>query len=233
MAEKTVANDAARTIPQVESAPGHPERVGGTKHTGDDLLGRPGAAQGDEQEQDDHRPASREAWYRMQRTEARAQVAELTEHIARMQEAEVNRLAAEFLHDPGDLILFGRLPDVLDDDGMVDPKKVRAAAQELVAARPGLARGAQVPVSTFGQGRRTPVDSGNGVDRGKCCVGGDRPHATGRWPTKLLCHRPAVAAGGLSLVSGLAHSPPRRAKPRVRRSDNVGGSAVPTGPAPH
>jgi hypothetical protein len=79
-----------------------------------------------------------------------------------MQEAEVTQLAAQYLAQPGDLVLFGRLPDVIGDDGLVDPAKVKAAAGELVAARPGLAKGARVPTPSFGQGRRSPGDVGGG-----------------------------------------------------------------------
>jgi hypothetical protein len=91
----------------------------------------------------------------------------------RMQEVEVSRLAAEYLHDPGDLVLFGRLPDVLDDDGRVDPERVKVAAEELITARPGLARGARVPSLHFGQGRRMQVDQASGVTWGAVLRGHD------------------------------------------------------------
>jgi len=58
------------------------------------------------------------------------------------------------------------MPDLVGEDGVADPAKVKAAAQELIASRPGLAKGARVPFPNFGQGRRTPVDSGDGTDWG-------------------------------------------------------------------
>ncbi len=97
----------------------------------------------------------------------------LTDKIARMREAEVTRLAAEYLHGPGDLLLFRRLPDVLDEDGLVDLAKVRTVAAELIATRPGLAKGAAVPSRGFGQGRRMPVDQGSGVTWGAVLRGRD------------------------------------------------------------
>jgi hypothetical protein len=160
-----VADDAARNLPHPPGGPGHPEPVGGTSDTSEDPPGRPEGVQGDEA-QGEGRPANREARYRREAREAQARVAELTDKITRMQEAEATRLAAEILHDPGDLILFGMLDDVLDADGMVDPAKVRAAAEELVASRPGLAKGAAVPARSFGQGRRPAVDQGSSVTWG-------------------------------------------------------------------
>ncbi|SDM66253.1 hypothetical protein SAMN05660642_03054 [Geodermatophilus siccatus] len=97
----------------------------------------------------------------------------MTERVAHLQEAEVTRLAAEYLHDPGDLVLFGRLSDVLNDDGMVDPTKVKTVAAELIAARPGLAKGAAVPSRSFGQGRQMSVDQGSGITWGAVLRGHD------------------------------------------------------------
>jgi hypothetical protein len=99
-------------------------------------------------------------------------VAELTERIARMREAEVTRLATEYLQDPDDLGLFGMLPAALDD-GMVDPQKGKGAAEELIAVRPGLARGARVPSQGFAQGRRAHVDQGSGATWGAVLRGHD------------------------------------------------------------
>jgi hypothetical protein len=67
--------------------------------------------------------ADREARHRTERNEARAQLTELNERIARIQGSAATRLAADVLHNPSDLVLFGALADVVDDDGMVDPEK--------------------------------------------------------------------------------------------------------------
>lgn len=136
-----------------------PQETAGAADQALDQGQHPEAAQEPDSGQDKP-PANREARYRTERNEARAQLAELTERIGRMQEAEVTRLAADYLAQPGDLVLFGRLPDVIGDDGVVDPAKVKVAAGELIADRPGLAKGARVPVQSFGQGRRASGDSG-------------------------------------------------------------------------
>lgn len=67
----------------------------------------------------------------------------LAEQVQRMQTADVARVAADTLAEGGDLLALGgtTLPDLLDDDGNVDPDAVRSAAAELVRARPGLRRG--------------------------------------------------------------------------------------------
>jgi hypothetical protein len=148
-----------RNVPRL----GEPQEPPQDAHQAPD-QGQPTEAAEESQEGQEERPASREARYRTERNEARQQVTELTERIARMQDAEATRLAAEYLHQPADLVLFGHMPDVIGEDGLVDPAKVRTTAKELITDRPGLAKGARVPVQSFGQGRRT--SAGTGVDWG-------------------------------------------------------------------
>lgn len=82
----------------------------------------------------------REARYRVERNEAREQLAAANERIARMQRTEIERLAATSLAHPDDLFtLSGNdLADYLNDDGDVDPEKVDADIAAIVAERPGL-----------------------------------------------------------------------------------------------
>ncbi|GGO42304.1 hypothetical protein GCM10012287_02860 [Streptomyces daqingensis] len=65
----------------------------------------------------------------------------LLERVTAFQSAEVERLAAEKLEVAGDLFAVGgiELAGLLAEDGSVDPDKVSAAADALVAERPGLA----------------------------------------------------------------------------------------------
>ncbi|MCP2626506.1 hypothetical protein NLB33_27050 [Mycolicibacterium smegmatis] len=85
-------------------------------------------------------PLSREARYRIERNHAREQLAAATERIARMQRAEIERLAAASLSHPDDLFtLSGNdVADYLTEDGDIDPEKVDADIATIVAERPGL-----------------------------------------------------------------------------------------------
>ena len=67
----------------------------------------------------------------------------------------------------GDLVLFySYLTELLDENGIPDPQKVGERAQQLVDWKPGLAKGARVPIGSFGQGRRAAVDQVDGVTWG-------------------------------------------------------------------
>ena len=154
--ENTIENTDADAQVRNDSQPQEPAE---TADQAPDQGQPPEAAQEADSGQE-KAPANREARYRTERNEARAQVAELTERIDRMREAEAMRLAADVLANPADLVLFGYLPDVIGDDGLIDPAKVKSAAGELIAGRPGLAKGARVPVQSFGQGRRVSAAPG-------------------------------------------------------------------------
>lgn len=87
----------------------------------------------------------REARYRVERNEARDQLAAAHERIARLQRAEIERLAAASLAHPDDLFtLSGNdLTDYLNEDGDVDPERVAADIEAIVTERPGLLKPTQ------------------------------------------------------------------------------------------
>lgn len=84
--------------------------------------------------------ANREARYRVERNEARAERDALAQRVERMQQAEVERLAADALSHPTDLFSLSgnELADYLTDDGDVDADKVAADVAQILAERPGL-----------------------------------------------------------------------------------------------
>ena len=97
------------------------------------------------------------ARYRRRLREAETQRDALAGTLARLQSADVERLAGEHLAVPGDLFTFGTaLADVLGEDGSVDAEKVTAATTALLAQRPGLAKPPP----------RHPVDTGGGYRGG-------------------------------------------------------------------
>jgi hypothetical protein len=83
---------------------------------------------------------NREARYRVERNEARDALATATARIEAMQTREVEQLASASLSNPADLLALGgvTLADLLDDNGDVDPAKVQAVANDVLASRPGL-----------------------------------------------------------------------------------------------
>lgn len=85
---------------------------------------------------------NREARYRVQRNEARDQLAAANERIARLQRAEVERLAGASLSHAEDLFsLSGNdVADYLTEAGDVDPAKVAADIEAILSERPGLRR---------------------------------------------------------------------------------------------
>lgn len=85
---------------------------------------------------------NREARYRVERNEARAERDALAQRVERMQRAEVERLASDGLSHPADLFSLSgnELADYLTDDGDVDAEKVAADVAAILAERPGLQR---------------------------------------------------------------------------------------------
>jgi hypothetical protein len=83
--------------------------------------------------------ANREARYRVERNEARAERDALAERLAEYQTREVHRLAGE-LAQPSDLFEVGgaKLSDLLTEAGSVDSDAVAEAVSALITARPGL-----------------------------------------------------------------------------------------------
>jgi hypothetical protein len=91
-------------------------------------------------EDDTAQKGNREARYRVERNEARAERDALAQRVERMQRAEVERLAADGLSHPADLFSLSgnELADYLTEDGDVDVEKVAADVAAVLAERPGL-----------------------------------------------------------------------------------------------
>lgn len=89
----------------------------------------------------DSAPQNREARYRVERNEAREQLAAAELRLVQLQTAELHRLAGEILSAPEDITLAGKpLADFLTVEGRVDRAAVEAAAREVAQTRPGLAK---------------------------------------------------------------------------------------------
>ena len=109
------------------------------------------APEGDE----DYKPP-REKRYREERNEARQALAAAEARIAAMQLAEVLRLAGDSLAHPADLFSLSgnELADYLSDEGNVDPERVAADVDAILAERPGLRPNARAIDPTQGMGSR-------------------------------------------------------------------------------
>jgi FtsZ-interacting cell division protein YlmF len=159
------------------SSPDRPGPARATEDYDDDPPGPQAAAEGadeaESEDRDDERPGRREARYRRERNEARAQVEALEQRVENLVAREVARIASDTLEDGFDLIVFmpGDYSDMVDQYGAVDAERVTEYAQQLVQWKPGLAKGARVPTPGFGQGRRTPADQGSGVTWGSVLRG--------------------------------------------------------------
>ena len=81
----------------------------------------------------------------------------MTERIARMQRAEVERLASAHLSHPEDLLtLSGNdVTDYLTESGDIDPEKVAADVEAILAERPGLKPLSRAVDRTQGLGNAT------------------------------------------------------------------------------
>jgi hypothetical protein len=76
-------------------------------------------------------PSRREARYRRQLREAEAERDQLAAQLDALRRAEVERIAADHLTKPQALWTAGaELNDLLDDSGLVDAERVRAAATQ-------------------------------------------------------------------------------------------------------
>jgi FtsZ-interacting cell division protein YlmF len=155
-----------------DSTPDRPGPARATEDDDDDPPGRQATAEGTDdaevghEDQNDERPGRREA---------RQQVKALEQRVENLVAREVARIAADTLEDGFDLIVFmpGDYSDMVDQYGVVDAEKVTEYAQQLVEWKPGLAKGARVPIGSFGQGRRAAVDQGDGVTWGTVLRGHD------------------------------------------------------------
>lgn len=93
-----------------------------------------------EQTAEETSKVNKEARYRVERNEARAERDALAQRVERMQRIDIERLAGEHLSMPADLFsLSGNaVTDYLTEDGEVDADKVAADVAEILAERPGL-----------------------------------------------------------------------------------------------
>ncbi|MGL6235108.1 MAG: hypothetical protein ACRC20_07160 [Segniliparus sp.] len=121
-------------------------------------------------DQAEDNPPEQERW-RAELDEARAERDALADLVSRMRGRELERLAAQHLAVPGDLLaLTGTaLGDYLDDAGDIDPAKVQGTARGVLASRPGLAP--QTPATDRTQGHGTPT-APSGPDWGALLASG-------------------------------------------------------------
>lgn len=103
-------------------------------------------------------PSNKEARYRVERNEARAERDSLAQRVERMQRAEVERIASDALSHPADIFsLSGNaVADYLDDAGNIDPERVAADVAAVLSERPGLRKAAAAFDPTQGTGGRDP-----------------------------------------------------------------------------
>ncbi|MEB3031086.1 hypothetical protein [[Mycobacterium] nativiensis] len=102
---------------------------------------------------------NKEARYRVERNEARIERDALAQRVERMQTNELERIAAESISNPADLLALTdkTLADFLTDDGELDAELVTVAAAELLATRPGLRRGSPAFDPSQGRGGQPPA----------------------------------------------------------------------------
>lgn len=102
--------------------------------------------------------ANKEARYRVERNDARTERDALAQRVERMQTNELERIAAEVISNPSDLLALTdkTLAEFLDDDGELDSALVTEAAAELLATRPGLRKLAAAFDPSQGTGGRPP-----------------------------------------------------------------------------
>ncbi len=102
---------------------------------------------------DEIRPSNREARYRVERNEARAERDELAARLVSLQTAQLHKLAGELLSQPEDIGLSRReLSDFLTPGGWLDAEAVAEAAAQVIESRPGLAKNPKVPATDPSQG---------------------------------------------------------------------------------
>lgn len=100
----------------------------------------------------------REARYRVERNEARAERDALAQRVERMQRAEVERIASEHLAAPADFWLSDNdVSAYLTDDGEVDPERVSEDARLLISERPRLGKHSPAFDPMQGQGGQPPA----------------------------------------------------------------------------
>ncbi|MDV8000757.1 hypothetical protein [Rhodococcus sp. IEGM 1408] len=124
------------TAPQTPTPPAGTDPAEGTPTPPEGAGGKP------ESRQDRRDAQARERAEQLQ-TERDA----LAGRVATLQTREIEAIAANSLAQPTDLLALSghSLADFTDEDGEIDPGLVAAAVEELIEARPGLAKGATMP----------------------------------------------------------------------------------------
>ncbi|GAB4678010.1 hypothetical protein [Mycobacterium timonense] len=102
---------------------------------------------------------TKEARFRQERNEARAERDSLAERVAQLQTRELERIASKSLSNPADLLtLSGKsLADFLDENGELDAELVTETANELLGTRPGLRPHARPVDPSQGTGNARPT----------------------------------------------------------------------------
>lgn len=127
MADEAHEQEAAGDAQQPQEPAGEP--VGGTGGT-EATEGGTGAQEGALS------PNREAAKRRRQLREVEAERDALRERLDSYDRAEVERLAADHLADPGDLWLSTSIADLRSDDGALDTEKVAAELARVTAERP-------------------------------------------------------------------------------------------------
>lgn len=150
--------------PTPDGAPATPHEPSEDLDAHDDSEDDPAAETG----HDDASPATQRAnrdaaRYRRRLREAEAERDDLREQVVGLQIAEASRIAADKLAVGGDLFEVGgvQINDVLDDNGRVDADLVMQFADDVLAARPGLAKQAGWP--DMGQNSKSAPIQGSGT----------------------------------------------------------------------
>ncbi len=104
---------------------------------------------------------SEAAKWRTRLRQAEAERDTLAQRLARMQQAEVDRLVAERMADPEDLRVLGKVEvaDLLDDEGLVDVDKVDQAVSDVLKSKPRLAKDYEPDAEGFDGGARQSVSN--------------------------------------------------------------------------
>jgi hypothetical protein len=120
----------------------------GSQEPGDERTDRPHWEGGEAPK------GNREARYRTERNEARAERDALAARVEQLQARELERIASKSLSNPADLLrLSGKsLEDFIGEDGELDAELVTEAANELLGSRPGLRPNAAAVDPTQGHG---------------------------------------------------------------------------------
>lgn len=102
--------------------------------------------------------ANKEARYRVERNQAREELAASNARVELLQTRELERIAGSAISNPADLLALTNktVADFLDDSGELDAELVAEAASELLSTRPRLGKNAPAFDPTHGSGGSAP-----------------------------------------------------------------------------